>query len=430
MGVGKEGTFPRVANLRSCLCLPSAHLGDGAGLTDGFWYRTSVRKREQSLKASLGHWGNRVTWSFFGGVNRFWGLIYRCSGRSQVVDTLVYKVDRLGDWFLAEPTLERVAAAHRLGGKSLIVLASRETDALRAGSRPGFLVESVVFEPKGARAKLRRGWNLAKVLARYRPRTLLCLRYSPEPVRDFVLKRSGAGQIVACSWRIVPGAPDQVPHEIRRHQRMLEALGGGVAPNQVGALLPARARMGTTNGARRLVLAPFSSSAVKDWREDSWRQLVPLLLKRGYTLEVWVGPDQVSTAREQVRSWVADGADASRAHVCSGSLQELEAAVASSAGVISVDTFAAHLAVAYDLPMVGLLGGGQFGDFAPWTRTGRQRWLTHPVPCFHCNWRCHRPTSECVKDIPVSAVVAAFDAVMAIEPSTVPAGRDASESVG
>jgi ADP-heptose:LPS heptosyltransferase len=92
-----------------------------------------------------------------------------------------------------------------------------------------------------------------------------------------------------------------------------------------------------------------------------------------------------------------------------GSLAELYGAIARSALVLSVDTFAAHIAVAMDAPLVSLIGGGQFGEFGPWRRSGRQRWVSNEIPCFGCDWRCVRPRVDCMLDIPAETMIAEAD---------------------
>jgi ADP-heptose:LPS heptosyltransferase len=95
----------------------------------------------------------------------------------------------------------------------------------------------------------------------------------------------------------------------------------------------------------------------------------------------------------------------------SGTLSELAGAVGAATLVLAVDTFATHLAVASDVPTVCLIGGGQFGDFGPWQRSPRQRWISNPLPCFGCNWQCTRTRVECLQDIAPSMIVSAIEAV-------------------
>lgn len=86
--------------------------------------------------------------------------------------------------------------------------------------------------------------------------------------------------------------------------------------------------------------------------------------------------------------------------------------------VYAADTGAAHLAIALDKPSVILIGGGHYGQFGPWTKSARQVWLTHHVPCFQCNWICCQPEPYCVTKVTPSMVIDAFHQVLAVDESS------------
>ena len=94
---------------------------------------------------------------------------------------------------------------------------------------------------------------------------------------------------------------------------------------------------------------------------------------------------------------------------------QFAALLADAAWVLSAETAAAHLATALDRPAVVLLGGGHFGQCGPWTRSARQRWLTHPLPCFDCAWACPHPEPWCLTRLTPEEVGAALAAVVAAD---------------
>jgi len=329
------------------------------------------------------------------------------SGRGRRVDTIIYKADRLGDWLLAEPTIDRIVESVRAAGGEVVVWVATESNAFRQWRRPSYAVEEFDLEPSGLLAKLRRAWRISRLLATYKARRLVCLRHKQEPVRDFVLSRVLAPEIHALSSVSRQGTLAEVPHEITRHGYILAGL--GLVPVSTADLLPRLAVRAHPTSARA-VIAPFSSMVMKDWHDDAWCEVGAYLLGRGLQVEIWVGPGQIGRAR------ALGGAIAERsgrtAAVRSGGIAELAEAVSDAAVVLSVDTFAAHLASAYDTPMVGLLGGGHFGDFAPWQRSSRQRWVTHPLPCFNCGWHCSRQRVECLLDVTHLTVVDKVESVL------------------
>jgi len=349
-----------------------------------------------------------LAWRGFGLALRVLRLGYAAFGKVRDVDVLVYKVDRLGDWLLAEPAIARIVEATRSRGGTVAVWAGKESAALRAWRPPDFRVEEFALDPRGPSAKLRRACAAVRLLAAYRARTLICLRHTPEPVRDFVLARADAGAVHALSRCFAPGPGSGLPHEIERHHAIL--LGAGMAPADARQLLPRCARRDTARSSR-VVLAPFSSAPIKDWRDEGWLEVIAGLAGRGLQFDIWVGPDQLGRAASLARRAAARAAG-ERVNVKSGALAELAEAVGSAHLVLSVDTFAAHLGVVLDAPMVCLIGGGQYGDFGPWQNSARQRWVAHPLPCYGCNWRCRLARVECLEDITPESVLGEVASVL------------------
>jgi len=94
-------------------------------------------------------------------------------------------------------------------------------------------------------------------------------------------------------------------------------------------------------------------------------------------------------------------------------LAQHPALVARARAVLSMDTGHAHFAGALGTPTVVILGGGQFGLFAPWGESPTYRWLTHSLPCFGCHWVCSQSYIKCIQDIPVPAIINALSEVLA-----------------
>lgn len=336
-------------------------------------------------------------------------------GRTRPVDIIVYKVDRLGDWLLAEPSIRRLVAAAEARGGRAVVWASRESIPLRAWRPLSCVVESLAFEPRGWRARLSRTWNVIRLLAIYRADTLYCLRHAPDPIRDFMLDSVAANNRHALTWHLLPGPPGVVPHELQRHHWIL--AGANLTPADPRDLLPVLAPESCVVASQG-VIAPFSSAPIKDVPDRFWAEVVSLCSAQPRTWEVWVGPDQRARAETLAARLLASSPAGTRVTVRTGSLAELAAAIAAASVVLSVDTLAAHLAAALDAPLVALLGGGQYGDFAPWSRSERQRWLSHPLPCFHCGWNCSRAQNDCLQAIAPGDVVAAMQTLELSAPAS------------
>lgn len=86
------------------------------------------------------------------------------------------------------------------------------------------------------------------------------------------------------------------------------------------------------------------------------------------------------------------------------SLPEHLALISLARAVLSMDSCHIHFAGALGRPAVAILGGGHVGMFGPWGESKTFRWLTHPLPCFGCNWRCIYDRPLCIQDIPAGVV--------------------------
>ncbi|HZZ17812.1 MAG TPA: glycosyltransferase family 9 protein [Opitutaceae bacterium] len=368
---------------------------------------------KRQTRSSTGN-AKALAWRLCGAMVVLARLGANVLGKRKDVDVLVYKVDRLGDWLLAEPTLERILSAAKLQSATVAFWVADESALLRRWRQPGCTVESFALEPEGTVKKIKRAWKIVGLLATYRARSFICLRHAPEPIRDFVLGAVDAGEIRALSWVIRGDSPQEVPHEILRHCAILDGM--GIAPPNSRDLLPNLAgRDRVRDGVA--VIAPFSSGSIKDWSDESWIKVANELAIRGFQMELWVGPLQVARASELAGKMIGNNL-ATRVAVKSGSLRELAGAIATARLVLSVDTFAAHVAAAMDAPLVSLIGGGQFGDFGPWRRSSRQRWVSNRISCFGCDWRCVRPRVDCMLDILPSEVVAQADEALLCDAET------------
>ena len=94
------------------------------------------------------------------------------------------------------------------------------------------------------------------------------------------------------------------------------------------------------------------------------------------------------------------------------SLRQNVAFIAESRMIVSMETCHVHIAGALDVPAVGILGGGHFGDFAPWGESARFRWVYHRTECYGCQWICPFPQPNCLRDIPSASIAQAIQDVL------------------
>lgn len=171
-----------------------------------------------------------------------------------------------------------------------------------------------------------------------------------------------------------------------------------------------------TELGERILLFPFSSDPIRDLTPALVTGIVHHLVTvhhcevllcttRDRTEDARILCETVLAAypglpSQTLRAWVP------------ASFEDFYHAILAARFIVSTDTGPAHLAIIHDRPFVGLLGGGQFGVFAPWAQSARQRWVWHPLPCYGCDWRCRFERAHCVTDIPLPAALAALDAAL------------------
>jgi ADP-heptose:LPS heptosyltransferase len=79
------------------------------------------------------------------------------------------------------------------------------------------------------------------------------------------------------------------------------------------------------------------------------------------------------------------------------SLRQSAAIIKKCKWVVGADTSLAHVASAFKVKNVILLGGGHFGRFLPYSSSTSV--VSLPMECFGCNWACKYTREHCVKDI-------------------------------
>ena len=67
--------------------------------------------------------------------------------------------------------------------------------------------------------------------------------------------------------------------------------------------------------------------------------------------------------------------------------------------VLSTDSASLHLSVAIKKPVVGMMGGWQYGRFYPWGDPNLHKVVNKPMDCYGCNSRCLFPSIKCIEEI-------------------------------
>lgn len=159
------------------------------------------------------------------------------------------------------------------------------------------------------------------------------------------------------------------------------------------------------------VLVPGASAPGRRWPVENFREWAARTLtdNPGLTLVI-VGTGAEKTLGAEIRRGLPDGA---AIDLCGRTaVAELVAVIRGARFVLTNDTGAAHVSGRLRVPAVCVLGGGQFGWFAPCAQYPTVRYVYRWRRCFWCGFDCRQDgfvpgrAYPCVADIAVAEVLA------------------------
>jgi len=343
----------------------------------------------------------------------------------------IYKGDRLGDFVLSLGSIRAIADV--AGAENCVLFHSSVASQLAAREFPD-LARIQLPELDGklwvTRRRMREQDFLRQVGGGVAQ--LICLRHFRTLSEELVLQSIPAHQVWCVSnsdvfsvdYEIVrrrfdgdvavdrPAAADSswLCEDLSCHQQLLRAWSGNPA-----AFHDLRPRLDRAMAVRErtLAIAPFGSSPIRDLPAAGVAACILHAQKtRGLNSVLLVPP----RAEKQYRDFAARllALNAPVELRMTPTTNDLVDCLAASTAVLTTETAIAHLATALDLPMVCVIGGGHYGLFSPWQRSERQAWLTHPTPCFNCNWHCSQPEPYCITHVAPQKMAAALERALGL----------------
>jgi ADP-heptose:LPS heptosyltransferase len=331
----------------------------------------------------------------------------------------VLKLDRLGDAVLSLGAVRRLTA--EFGEKETLLIVSTIAAPLYRTEFPRATLLVLPpfckrFWPDLFMCLIRHAAKLRAISAE----TLVCLRHQHSDYLHAVAHLLEAERCHAARWQhgsertslafprcrdaAYPDAAQGACLEVEAHRRVVaSAIGADVALEEV---LPALAS-GTPGGGGGLLICPGAGDAIREYPAPLLARAIGLFLemKPGIQMSICLPPG------ERRQFW-KDGLSECRGGrvrwLLPESFEALAAAIANADVVLAPDSAPAHLATALNKPGVFLLGGGHFGMFAPWGKSGRQVWLRHDMDCYQCRWNCRHPEPWCITRIQPESVAQAL----------------------
>ncbi|CAK7061723.1 MAG: hypothetical protein DELT_01472 [Desulfovibrio sp.] len=128
--------------------------------------------------------------------------------------------------------------------------------------------------------------------------------------------------------------------------------------------------------------------------------------QEGYCVAAIGGPGDFEDNEKSLADFRASGVPVY--NFCSaGSLRRDAAFIRDCRLALGADTAMAHIACAFDVPLVVLVPGANFGRFIPYNTTTTAVYL--PLECAGCSWRCRYTAAHCIAGISPATVLQAVE---------------------
>lgn len=344
----------------------------------------------------------------------------------------IFKADGIGDFVLSSEAIRQLIAEH--GTHEVTLIVSLELRDLASAMFLGVEIRAIAPGHATRRARIFRVAALRSAIASAAYDEVVCLRHYRTRYEDAILRALTTTRVVmlenqsAAGERSIRGATpgkfcvigaetcettDNIPREWTFHAAILsKSMGRRVSsecmrPDWDGWPAPSKAV------APFLLVSPLAGRRIRDLPPNLVRAAAGTAAASGLHNLILSGDQQQALRLGCYADFLKSELPRCRVDLRFPThLPELVDLVASAAMVITAETSTAHIAAALNRPALVIIGGGHYGWFAPWRRSAAQVWLTKPLPCFNCNWRCLYPTPLCLTDITAAEVEAATSEVL------------------
>jgi len=151
------------------------------------------------------------------------------------------------------------------------------------------------------------------------------------------------------------------------------------------------------------VVAPGSRIKKKMWKIDNFAQVINYVYHEYGFIPVLVGAYSEKYLFDELKKKIDDNVPMI-SKFGSYSFKEIIFLLKQSEFLLSNDSALVHFAIKAGVKSVTILGGGQFGRFAPYGSLNN-RWVYHKMECYNCNWICKYKEFLCIQNIDCKQVI-------------------------
>jgi lipopolysaccharide heptosyltransferase I len=148
-----------------------------------------------------------------------------------------------------------------------------------------------------------------------------------------------------------------------------------------------------------IVIAPFSSLMNRDWKKEYYSEIVKRL-KEKYKIILLGSKSQKKDLEELCHEDV-------NVKILAGELNlyEIPLLLKRAKFYIGLDSGITHMALKVGIPLIAIIGGGEFGRFFPYKESKNVKYLYYKMDCFLCHWKCRKKEMFCMTEITVDDVI-------------------------
>lgn len=319
--------------------------------------------------------------------------------------TVIYKVDRIGDFVLALSAIRLVLAAR--GAEECVLVVSQAAAPLAAREFPR--TPRIVLPtnaPGVIRDLLPAWWRERRKFRSLEAEELISFSHHQDLYKDVTLSWIAASRRHELNAAAYPGTCDSKSClELEAHRQLSTTVLG--RPISTDAILPRLESVEPRDG-NELLVCPLSSQQV---RHPPVALLVDALrhwrARTRAKIEFCGPPDRAP----MLHHWHMQAASAGLTDVgvaITPGMDDFLSRLAHAGAVLTVESAPSHLATALDKRACIINGGGRFGICSPWRSSARQTHVFHRTPCYGCEWNCDQPEVYCLTGLSSAAIAAAL----------------------
>lgn len=338
----------------------------------------------------------------------------------------ILKLDKIGDSVLSLGAVRKLLAVFG-EDEAILIVSSAAAPLYRMEFPAAKLLLMPAFCERFWPDFVTRILGYASSLRAIKVEHLICLRHQHSDYLHAIAMMINARRCHASRWEgnkehvslsfprcLMSSYPVKSPEaclELEAHRRVVESV--LAARVEIDEMMPKLMHVKVVDGDSLLV-CPVAGDAIRQYPADLLAESIQVFLKQWPNTAVQFclppGSDQKHWGMALENKGIF-GVE----WLHPKDLESLINLIARARIVLAPDSGPSHIATTLDKPGVFILGGGHFGMFAPWSKSGRQTWLNHAMDCYQCRWICTQPEPYCITHIAPADIARSLSEVMVSE---------------